>query len=61
MLKERFPPSGQIEGFTAEICASGSYCPKRVTLPVNVSYFVISEQSAPLPFLVSMLTLKQTN
>ncbi|TWW60285.1 atos homolog protein B [Takifugu flavidus] len=51
ILKERFPPSGQIEGFTAEIGASGSYCPQHVTLPVKVSYFVISEHSAPLPFL----------
>lgn len=61
ILKERFPPSGQIEGFTAEIGASGSYCPQHVTLPVNVSYFAISEHSAPLPFLVSVPTLKQTN
>uniref|UniRef100_H3DEV4 Atos homolog protein B n=1 Tax=Tetraodon nigroviridis TaxID=99883 RepID=H3DEV4_TETNG len=51
ILKERFPPAGQIDGFTAEIGASGSYCPQHVTLPVNVSYFAISEHSAPLPFL----------
>lgn len=61
ILKERFPPSGQIEGFTAEIGASGSYCPQHVTLPVKVSYFVISEHSAPLPFLVSTLKLEHTS
>uniref|UniRef100_A0A3Q2Q9K4 Atos homolog protein B n=1 Tax=Fundulus heteroclitus TaxID=8078 RepID=A0A3Q2Q9K4_FUNHE len=51
ILKGRFSPSGQIEGFTAEIGASGSYCPKHVTLPVQVTYYDISEHSAPSPFL----------
>lgn len=51
MLKGRFSPSGQIEGFTAEIGASGSYCPQHVTLPVQVTYYDISEHSAPSPFL----------
>ncbi|XP_068108523.1 atos homolog protein B [Hyperolius riggenbachi] len=51
ILKGRFAPSGQIEGFTAEIGASGSYCPQHVTLPVEVTYFHISEHSAPSPFL----------
>ncbi|XP_034026865.1 protein FAM214B [Thalassophryne amazonica] len=51
MLKRRFSPSGQIEGFTAEIGASGSYCPQHVTLPVQVTYYDISEHSAPSPFL----------
>ncbi|XP_063813674.1 atos homolog protein B [Pseudophryne corroboree] len=51
VLRGRFPPSGQIEGFTAEIGASGSYCPQHVTLPVEVTYFHISEHSAPSPFL----------
>ena len=52
MLKGRFPPSGRIEGFTAEIGASGSYCPQHATLPVEVTYFDIAEHSAPSPFLV---------
>ncbi|XP_035247431.1 protein FAM214B [Anguilla anguilla] len=51
MLKGRFPPSGRIDGFTAEIGASGSYCPQHATLPVQVSYYDISEHSAPSPFL----------
>ncbi|KAF7648249.1 hypothetical protein LDENG_00159860 [Lucifuga dentata] len=51
MLKGRFSPSGQIEGFTAEIGASGSYCPQHATLPVQVTYYDISEHSAPSPFL----------
>ncbi|KAM9811082.1 atos homolog protein B [Neosynchiropus ocellatus] len=51
ILKGRFTPSGRIEGFTAEIGASGSYCPQHVTLPVQVTYYDISEHSAPTPFL----------
>lgn len=51
MLKGRFSPSGHIEGFTVEIGASGSYCPEHVTLPVQVTYYDISEYSAPSPFL----------
>lgn len=51
MLKGRFPPSGRIEGFTAEIGASGSYCPQHATLPVEVTYFDIAEHTAPSPFL----------
>uniref|UniRef100_A0A8C8RTQ2 Atos homolog protein B n=1 Tax=Pelusios castaneus TaxID=367368 RepID=A0A8C8RTQ2_9SAUR len=51
ILKGRFAPSGRIEGFTAEIGASGSYCPPHATLPVDVTYFDISEHSAPSPFL----------
>ncbi|CAI5787967.1 Family with sequence similarity 214 member B [Podarcis lilfordi] len=51
ILKGRFPPAGRIEGFTAEIGASGSYCPQHATLPVEVTYFDIAEHSAPSPFL----------
>lgn len=51
LLQGRFAPSGHIEGFTAEIGASGSYCPQHVTLPVTVTFFDVSEQNAPAPFL----------
>ncbi|XP_051515268.1 protein FAM214B-like [Myxocyprinus asiaticus] len=51
VLKGRFSPSGRIEGFTAEIGASGSYCPQHATLPVQVTYYDTSEHSAPSPFL----------
>ncbi|XP_029020028.1 atos homolog protein B [Betta splendens] len=57
ILKGRFSPSGQIEGFTAELGASGSYCPQHVTLPVQVTYYDISEHSAPSPFL-GVITLE---
>ena len=53
ILKGRFSPSGRIEGFTAEIGASGSYCPQHATLPVQVTYYDTSEHSAPSPFLVN--------
>ncbi|KAM4877777.1 atos homolog protein B isoform 2-T10 [Thomomys bottae] len=51
LLRGRFAPSGHIEGYTAEIGASGSYCPQHVTLPVTVTFFDVSEQNAPAPFL----------
>ncbi|XP_077003939.1 atos homolog protein B isoform X2 [Tamandua tetradactyla] len=51
LLRGCFAPSGHIEGFTAEIGASGSYCPQHVTLPVTVTFFDVSEQNAPTPFL----------
>lgn len=51
LLRGRFAPSGHIEGYTAEIGASGSYCPQHVTLPVTVTFFNVSEQNAPAPFL----------
>ncbi|XP_027625626.1 protein FAM214B isoform X3 [Tupaia chinensis] len=51
LLRGRFAPSGHIDGFTAEIGASGSYCPQHVTLPVTVTFFEVSEQNAPAPFL----------
>uniref|UniRef100_A0A6I8NB53 Atos homolog protein B n=2 Tax=Ornithorhynchus anatinus TaxID=9258 RepID=A0A6I8NB53_ORNAN len=51
LLRGRFAPSGHIEGFTAEIGASGSYCPPHVTLPVSVTFFDVSEHGAPAPFL----------
>uniref|UniRef100_A0A8C9W9J3 Atos homolog protein B n=1 Tax=Scleropages formosus TaxID=113540 RepID=A0A8C9W9J3_SCLFO len=51
ILKGRFSPSGRIEGFTAEIGASGSYCPQHATLPVEVTYYDIAEHNAPSPFL----------
>ncbi|KAJ6663053.1 hypothetical protein lerEdw1_010874 [Lerista edwardsae] len=60
ILKGRFPPSGRIEGFTAELGASGSYCPQHATLPVEVTYFDIAEHSAPSPFLSARALLRLT-
>ncbi|TRY55657.1 hypothetical protein DNTS_008849 [Danionella cerebrum] len=51
ILKGRFTPSGRIEGFTAEIGASGAYIPRHVTLPVQVTYYDTSEHSTHSPFL----------
>ncbi|XP_018600529.1 protein FAM214B [Scleropages formosus] len=51
ILKGCFSPSGRIEGFMAEIGASGSYCPPHATLPVQVTYCDLSERSGPSPFL----------
>ena len=40
-----------IEGLAGETGATGSYCPQRVTLPVPVTFFDVSEQNAPAPVL----------
>ena len=53
LLNGRIEPSGVVEGFTAEIGASGSFCPKHVTLPVTAFFFNLSDDNAPSPYLVS--------
>ena len=55
MLNGRIEPAGVVDGFTAEIGASGSFCPKHTTLPVTAYFFhSLSEDNAPSPYLVSL-------
>jgi len=51
VLNGRLDPVGVVEGFSAEIGASGTFCPKHVTLPVTAFYFQVSEDNAPSPYL----------
>ena len=53
LLNGRIEPSGVVEGFTAEIGASGAFCPKHVVLPVTAFFFNLSDDNAPSPYLVS--------
>lgn len=53
MLNGRIEPSGVVDGFTVDISASGSFCPKHVTLPVTAFFFSLSDDNAPSPYLVS--------
>ena len=55
MLNGRLEPSGVVEGFTADIGASGSFCPKHVTLPLTAFFFSLSDDNAPSPYLVNIL------
>ncbi len=52
MLNGRLEPSGVVDGFQADIGASGSFCPKHVTLPVMAFFFSLSDDNAPSPYLV---------
>ncbi len=52
LLNGRIEPSGIVEGFTAEIGASGNFCPKHVTVPVSAFFFNLSDDNAPSPYLV---------
>lgn len=51
VLNGRIEPVGVVEGFTAEIGAGGSFCPKHITLPVTAYFFQLSDDNAPSPYL----------
>lgn len=52
VLNYRLEPLGNVEGFTAEVGASGSFCPSHMTLPVDVSFYSVSDDNAPSPYMV---------
>ncbi|KAG7279290.1 hypothetical protein CRUP_025108 [Coryphaenoides rupestris] len=39
VLNYRLEPLGMVDGFIAEVGASGSFCPSHMTLPVDVSFY----------------------
>ncbi|XP_063305134.1 atos homolog protein A [Pelobates fuscus] len=51
VLNHRIEPLGIVEGFTAEVGASGVFCPTHMTLPVKVSFFSVSDDNAPSPYM----------
>ncbi|KAK0055789.1 protein FAM214A [Biomphalaria pfeifferi] len=51
ILNGRIEPVGTVEGFSAEVGASGSFCPKHLYLPVSAFFFALSEDNAPSPYL----------
>ncbi|XP_018110934.2 protein FAM214A isoform X2 [Xenopus laevis] len=51
VLNYRFEPLGVVEGFTAEVGASGIFCPTHTTLPVKVSFYSVSDDNAPSPYM----------
>ena len=52
LLNGRIEPCGVVDGFKVELGASGSFCPRHVTLPVTAYFFKLSEDNAPSPYLV---------
>ncbi|XP_051580396.1 protein FAM214A-like isoform X1 [Myxocyprinus asiaticus] len=51
VLNYRLEPLGNVEGFTAEVGASGTFCPSHMTLPVDVSFYSVSDDNAPSPYM----------
>ncbi|VDO93341.1 unnamed protein product, partial [Soboliphyme baturini] len=49
-LKGRIQPFSVIDGFTADLGASGSFCPPHVRLAVATFYFSPYDDSPPLPY-----------
>lgn len=43
VLNGRLEPASLVNGFTAEIGASGSFCPKHKTLPVTVFFYTLHD------------------
>lgn len=54
VLNYRLEPLGLVDGFTAEVGASGSFCPSHLTLPVDVSFYSVSDDNAPSPYMVNI-------
>ena len=56
VLNGRLEPVSTVEGFTAEIGASGSFHPRHLTLPVTVFFYTLCENSnIASPYLVRLL------
>lgn len=55
LLNGRIDPAGVVNGFTVDIGASGSFCPKHVSLPVEAYFFnSLSDNDASSPYLVNI-------
>ncbi|XP_038668865.1 protein FAM214A isoform X2 [Scyliorhinus canicula] len=51
ILNFRLEPLGSVDGFTAEVGASGTFCPSHMTLSVEVSFYSVSDDNAPSPYM----------
>lgn len=47
LLHGRIMPVGLVDGFKADIAASGSFCPPHLELPVSSYFFQLDDSSAP--------------
>ena len=54
MLNGRLEPCGYVDGFTAELGASGSFRPAHISLPVGAAYFSLHAEhgGGSSPYLV---------
>ncbi|XP_071941855.1 atos homolog protein A-like [Antedon mediterranea] len=51
VLNGRMEPLGTIEGFTAEIGASGRFCPSHVRLPVTAFFYSVTDDDQPSSYM----------
>ncbi len=51
LLNGRMSPVGVVDGFYAEIGASGSFFPEHVTIPVHAAFYQVCEDVAASPYL----------
>ncbi|KAK7469658.1 hypothetical protein BaRGS_00036328, partial [Batillaria attramentaria] len=51
ILNGRLEPAGMVDGFTVDVGASGSFCPRHLSLPVTAYFFHLSDDNAPSPYL----------
>jgi len=51
LLNGRMKPAGVVDGFYAEIGASGSFFPEHVTIPVHAAFYQVCEDIAASPYL----------
>jgi len=56
VLKGRIEPVSTVEGFTAEIGASGSFCPDHVQIPVTVFFYSFcNNDKVSMPYMVRFM------
>jgi len=59
-LNGRLEPVSTVHGFTAELGASGSFCPKHQKLPVTVFFYTLGDNDkVSTPYLVRLQRSKQ--
>jgi len=56
VLNGRLEPVSTVQGFTADLGASGSFCPPHLVLPVTVFFYTLGDNDkVSTPYLVSLL------
>lgn len=60
VLNGRLEPVSTVQGFTAEIAASGAFCPKRTTKPVTVFFYTLCDNDQiSSPYMVRNLDIQR--
>lgn len=58
VLNGRLEPVSTVQGFTADLGASGSFCPRHLILPVTVFFYTLGDNDkVSTPYLVSSINM----